>query len=269
MDVAENITYCAIYVPRTLRHLREVKSKLPSIARIHGANVSINNIRFKGDDSTVLAFEIKIGDLSLHGAYYFIGMLLVEGKVSNNHEELNNIANSLYMELATNWNALRKQLVEGTLKFGSCSGTSESKTDILAAKCFLECSTDFVENVAARHRHNYPFETPENPLGNWQDPYIIEIPQLVQRARQAYTCLQFASDMFPQVDKQLLKEVAHQHQFILDYLRLLEGVAIQRHQQRVLQTQTSIDRSIRRLSIAMVILGAVAVLASIIIAVLT
>jgi len=82
---------------------------------------------------------------------------------------------------------------------------------------------------------------------------------MVQRARQALTCLRCAKEVFRGVDATRLMAIEQQHSFVLEYLELLEKAAATRHQQRIIDTQIALNRSIHVLTMATVGLAALSV----------
>lgn len=270
----QRTSFAALYLPRTYRHLKEVRECLTKDLSFEPfERVVVSDLRTVGEK---LVFSLNLaGDLTVEGEYHLIGMLVVTGSSTKvTPERLAPIAEGVYGCFATGWKALKQQLDTGAIAFGRSMGTADETPDM--GQCFLECSADFIERLAERHRHSYPFEDPSGAPGTSAlDPnvYVREIPQLVHRARQALICLNGAKESLPSMLTASYRAVEQQHFFVLEYLQLLNQAASAYHNHTVLRTQyelnvsqlalnQSMERLNRRiwiLSILMVVFGALSV----------
>lgn len=215
--------FVAIWVPRSITHLREIEEVLQSgelAARVSDVRYESATDGQRGQHE-IVTFSLRRGNgESLRCRFTQIGMLIVEAGSVYDEEDLQSEAKQIYTEIAEQkWVVLAEQLSNNLIPFGEATFTLDEfdVPIIYEAAC-----NDYLSNCVRRSR-KYESTTQSE-----------QITDLLQRIKQAETCHEYMCEAYD-LDKPGLQQHLSYTKNLIEMLYQNIDIKSQRHREEQLK----------------------------------
>lgn len=220
--------YVAIWVPRSITHLREIDDILRnsemaervSDVRYESTTTDTSPDRRDGRDGMVtFSVERDTGE-TLRCRFTQIGLLVVEADSESAEDDLRSEAKQIYTELADQeWTVLAEQLACKRIPFGEAS-LSLDEFDMRAV--YEAVCNDYLANCVRRSR-DYESSTQSE-----------EITDLLQRIKQAEACHEYVAEIYDLENPSLQQHLSYTKNLIeMSYQNI--NIKSQRHREEQLR----------------------------------